>query len=90
MELMQGARDKREVGIIRSFLRDASFRVLPLTEHVGHRALIYVAEYDLKADLGVADALIAASAVENGWTLCTGNTRHYRAIRDLSVKSFKP
>jgi predicted nucleic acid-binding protein len=36
------------------------------------------------------DALVAATAVEHGLVLCTGNARHFKAIRDLKIKAFKP
>ena len=45
MELLQGARDKRESKTIKSFLSDFAFRMLPLTENIGHRAAIYMEEY---------------------------------------------
>jgi len=90
MELLQGARDRREARVILDFLSETGFRVLPLSENVGHRALIYVEEYALRAGLGVADALIAATAVENQLTLCTANHRHYRPVNDLKVRPFSP
>ena len=90
MELLQGARDKREARVIQDFLGELGFRTLPLSENVGHRALVYIEEYALKAGLCVADALIAATAVENQLTLCTANQRHYRAVNDLNVKPFSP
>jgi predicted nucleic acid-binding protein len=90
MELVQGARDKREMKAIRSYLSDFAFLLLPLTENIGHRAAIYMEEYGLKAGLRMADALIAATAVENHVTLCSGDQRHYRVIKDLDIKTFRP
>lgn len=90
MELLQGARDKREARAIQDFLADLGFGVLPLSENIGHRALVYVEEYALKAGLGVADALIAATAVENKLPLCTADHRHYRPVNDLDVRLFSP
>ncbi|MCG3196258.1 MAG: type II toxin-antitoxin system VapC family toxin [Candidatus Omnitrophica bacterium] len=89
MELLQGSRDRKEVGLIRSFLKDLGFEVIPLTENIGHRALVYVEEYALKSGLHVADALVAATAVERQAILCSGNLRHYRAISELEVKGFR-
>lgn len=90
MELLQGARDKREVKAIKSFLVDMQFRLLPLTENVGHRASIYLEEYGLSASMSMADALIAAAAVEANETLLTGNDKHYKPIKELEVKRFRP
>lgn len=90
MELLQGARERRESKTIKDFLTDMRFRTLPLNENVGHRASIYVEEYGSASGLGVADALIAATAVEVNDQLLTGNDRHYRHIKELDLKRFRP
>lgn len=90
MELLQGARDKDDIRIIKRFMVDLSFGVLSLTENVGHRALVYVEQYGLSSGLRAADALIAATAVENAMPLMTANAKHFRAIRDLDLVVFKP
>ncbi len=90
MELLQGARNKQEIKTIKSFLSDFSFLMLPLSENIGHRAMIYVEMHGLKVGMYIADALIAATAVENGLALLTANQRHYRAIPDLDMKVFRP
>jgi len=90
MELAQGARSRQELRQIKSFLSDAALQVLPLTDGIGHRASIYIEEYGLGTALGVADALIAATAVEHNRPLCTGNHRHYSPIKELETKVFRP
>jgi len=88
MEILQGARNYAEIRIIKSFLSDADFRTLPLTENIGHRALIYVEEYALTSGIRSADALIAATAVENNLALATSNQKHFKAIRELKLHVF--
>jgi len=90
MEILQGARDKSEVKAIQGFLTDLHFRMPPLTENIGHRASIYVEEYALSAGMALADALLAATAVEAHARLLTGNDRHFRVIQELDVKAFRP
>lgn len=90
MELLQGARDRREAKAIKSFLVDLSFHMLPLTENIGHRASIYMEEYAMKAGLRLGDALIAATAVEHHLPLCTADRKHYRAIGELDLKVYRP
>jgi len=90
MELVQGARDRNELKMIKSFLSDFGFLMVPLTENIGHRALVYMEEYRLKSGISMADALIAASAVENSLPLCSSNQKHYRQIVELEVKVFRP
>ena len=90
MELLQGARDKRELKSIQSFLADFGFQMLPLSENIGHRAAIYMEEYALKCAMCVGDALVAATAVENHLVLCTGNRKHFTPIKDLDLRVFRP
>ena len=90
MELLQGSRDKDDLRIIKRFMAELSFAVLPLSENTGHRALIYVEEYGLSSGLRAADAIIAATAVENAMPLMTANAKHFRAIRDLELVVFRP
>ena len=90
MELLQGARDKREVKTIRAFLSDMRLRTLPLTENIGHRASIYMEEYRLSVSMSMADALIAATAAEANDPLITGNDKHYKPIKELKIKRFRP
>ncbi len=90
MELLQGARDKRDLRAIKRFLSDLGFRMLPLSENIGHRASVYVEEYGLSAGLCPADALIAATAVEADEPLLSANRKHYKPIAELQLVVFKP
>lgn len=90
MELLQAAQSKNQHQLVRDFLTMFAFSVLPLTENIGHRAMIYVEEYTLGNGMRSGDALIAATAVENNMTLSTGNAKHFRAVKDLQLKVFKP
>ena len=90
MELLQGARDKAEMKTIKSFLADLRFGSLPLTENIGHRASIYMEEYCLSIALSMADALVAATAVVNNQPLLTGNTKHYKHVKEIDLAAFRP
>jgi predicted nucleic acid-binding protein len=90
LELLQGAESKKQHEYVLSFLKDFSFRTLPLTENIGHRAAVYVEEYSLSHGLRAGDAIIAATAAENGLVLCTSNAKHFRPIKELQLKIFKP
>lgn len=90
MELIQGARSHAEMRTIKDFFSKALFQTLPLTENIGHRALIYVEEYALASAMRAGDAIIAATAVENNLTLATSNQKHYRSVKDLKIKVFNP
>ncbi len=90
MELLQAAENKKQHEYVTSFLGDLGFQTLPLTENIGHRAAVYVAEYTLSHGIRAADAIIAATATENNLPLCSGNAKHYRAIQELKLKVFRP
>lgn len=89
IELMQGVRNRSELRQTKGFLTDLGFLVLPLSENIGHRAAIYVEEYGLSGGLTLADALIAATAVEANEVLATGNRKHYRPVKELEIKAFR-
>ena len=90
MELLQGAREKRQHQYVLDFLSEYGFRILPLSENIGHRAAVYIEEYSLSHGLRAGDAIIAATATDNNLTLCTSNLRRYRPIKELKLKPFKP
>ncbi len=90
LELLQNAKNKDQNRHINDFLTTFGFTILPLSENIGHRALIYIEEYTLSRGLRAGDAIIAATAVENNMTLVSGNAKHFRPIKELKLKIFKP
>lgn len=90
MELLQNAKNKTQHKYTKEFVNLYGFQILPLTENIGHRASIYVEEYTLSSSLGAADAIVAATATENNLTLATSNQKHFKDIKDLKIKIFKP
>jgi predicted nucleic acid-binding protein len=90
MELLQCGKNKTQHKHVKDFLSSFGFIVLPLTENIGHRASIYVEEYTLSSGLRSADAIIAATAVENNLVLASSNLKHFKVIKELRLKSFKP
>ncbi len=90
MELLQCAKNKAQLKYTKVFLSDFGFAVLPLTENIGHRAAIYIEEFTLSSNLRAGDAIIAATASENNITLISSNSKHFKDIKDLKLKVFKP
>ena len=90
MDLVQGVRDKEELRVLRQTIRLNEWRLLPLTEDISYRATMYVENYSLSGGVRLADALIAASAVQAGLVLLTANSRHYRCIPDLALEQYRP
>jgi predicted nucleic acid-binding protein len=90
MELLQGARSRTEVKVIRRFLTEGGFRVIVANESISHLAATLMEDHALTDGLQVADALIAATARQTASVLVTGNVRHFRAIPGLELKVFRP
>ena len=90
MELMRGARNRQEQIMLKQFLNELDFTVLPITEAVSHRAMIFIEEHALRSGIQLADALVFATACEHSLTLCSANQKHFRSIQSLDSKVFKP
>lgn len=90
MEIQQGAKSKIEMKTTRELFQQRGFRILPLSESIGHIAAGLIEEYALSCGLHMEDALIAATAREFGETLATANVRHFRHIANLHLKPFRP
>jgi len=88
MELLQNAKNRQQQAVIKGYLKEMDFTILPISENIGHRASIYVEEYSLGYGISADDAIIAATAIENNLILVSGNQKHYKPIRELSFKRF--
>ena len=83
MELTIGCRNKAELRALQEFL--AQFSELPLTSQVGDRATQLLATYYLSHGLLIADALVAATAIEYQIPLLSKNQRDFRFIATLEL-----
>lgn len=90
LELIQNARSKTELRQSKGFLAVAEFVIVPITEEISRRAMVYLEEYGLSHSMDAGDALIAATAVELSYPLTTANGKHYRAVQNLDLRIFKP
>jgi predicted nucleic acid-binding protein len=84
MELIVGARDKRELATIDSFL--ALYPVAPLTDSIGKRAYQLLKSYAKSHGLHLLDSLVEATAIEKALTLVTLNRKHYQMIEGLLLE----
>lgn len=90
MELVQGMRSKEELRVLRSTLEEWRVGIRLIDETISTRAMIYMEQHFHSHALRLADALIAATAVENGLGLLTANDKHYRVLTDLTLEVFRP
>ena len=90
MELVQGMRDKNELQKMRKALTELDITMLAINESITSRAMVIVEENYLSSSVELADALIAATAIDHGLDLLTGNAKHYKVIKNLSLINFRP
>ena|SRR5208283_4731907 len=84
LELIVGARDKRDLANIDTFL--SAYVIVPLRDSSGKKAYDLLKMYAKTHGLQVFDSLIAATAIEEDLTLVTRNRRHFGAIKGLRLE----
>jgi predicted nucleic acid-binding protein len=90
MELIQGMKDKRELKLVRKYLKKWSVEIIQINENISTRAMFLVEDYYLSHALGLGDAIIAATTLENQEILLTANDKHYKFIPNIQINKFKP
>jgi len=90
MELVQGMRNKQELKALRQSLRRWPAKTIYVDEDISAKAMFYVEQHFLSHSIQLADALIGATAVMSGISLLTANDKHYKAIKEISIKKFRP
>ena len=90
MELVQGMRNKKELNNLRKALHDWNSTILYISEEISVKAMFFVEQHYLSHSIQLADALIAATAVAYGLPILTSNDKHYKILKDLQIKKFRP
>ena len=83
LELIQGAKDKREINRIESFLAD--FDLIHFDYQISLRSIDLVRRYSKSHGLMLPDAVIAATCLENDLVLITRNTKHFQYIDGMRL-----
>ena len=90
MELVQGMRNKKELNNLRKALHIWNAKILYISEEISAKAMFYVEQHFLSHSMQLADALIGATAIAYGNPVLTGNDKHYKVLKDLKIKRFRP
>lgn len=88
MKLAQGCRNKSELNKIKKGLALCKTEVLAITEEISDRAMHLIERHALSHGIQLADALIAATAIEHELTVLTANAKHFKAITGLKLETF--
>ena len=90
MELVQGMQNKRELTLLRKTMRNWNARILYINEDISAKAMFFVEQHFLSNSIVLADALIGATAISNGLKLLTANIKHYKALKNIKLETFRP
>ena len=90
LELLQGFRNRTEMLAVQKSLDMRGAKRLPITPAITDRAIELMEAFALSHGMRLGDALIAATAIEHGLTVLTGNVRHFSPIESLQIERFDP
>ncbi len=90
MELVKGMRNKKELTTLRKALHLWNTQLLYITEEVSLKAMFFVEQQFLSHSVQLADALIGATAHVHALPILKGNDKHYKAIKGLELRKFRP
>ncbi len=90
MELIQGMRDKNELNNLRRALSAWKVNILYISEEISVKAMFFVEQHFLRHSIHLVDALIGATAISHGLPIITGNDKHYKILKDIQIKKFRP
>jgi hypothetical protein len=90
MELVQGMRDKNELNKLRRALHVWNSKILYISEEISVKAMFFIEQHYLSHSIQLADALIGATAISHGLPILTCNDKHYKILKDLQTKKFRP
>jgi predicted nucleic acid-binding protein len=90
MELVQGMRNQTELNTLRKSLRGWNAKILYISEEISVKAMFFVEQLYLSHSIQLADSLIGATAIAYGLPILTGNDNHYKILKNLQLKKFRP
>lgn len=82
-ELYSGVREGEERKALDSFI--SAFELVPVTEAIAVKGGLYRRDYRKSHNVGLADAIIAASAEAKGATVITLNDKHFPMLASVHV-----
>jgi predicted nucleic acid-binding protein len=90
MELVQGCRNRQELRIVKAFLRQNVAATIHPDERISERAILLLERHAATDGLRTVDALMAATALQEDDIFATSNSKHFKKIAGLEVRSFLP
>lgn len=82
-ELFAGVRDGKERSVLEGFLQ--GFEIIPVDFMIAQRGGLFCRDFRKSHGVGLADALIAATAESRRLQLVTLNRKHFPMLENLTV-----
>lgn len=86
-ELYAGVKGDAEQATLQEFV--SLFRVIPVSDEIGKAGGLYKRDYGRSHGVGLADAILAATAKIENAELKTLNTKHYPMLKNLNPAYLK-
>ena len=83
-------RNKNELNNLRRALHGWNSKILYISEEISVKAMFFVEQHYLGHSVQLADALIGATAISYGLPILTGNDKHYKILKEMQIKKFRP
>jgi predicted nucleic acid-binding protein len=90
MELIKGARNKRELNALTQEIRTKEVRIIHASEETSALAVSLFRENHLVNAMDIGDAINAAIAISRNESLLSANKKHYGALKGLKYVEYRP
>ena len=90
MELVQGMRNKKELVLLKKYLKLWEVEIVQITSEISEMAMDFVEKYFLSNSMELQDALIASTSLIHNEILLTGNEKHYQFLPKIQINRFVP
>lgn len=90
LEVVYGCRNQEELHRFRQHISSKYADVLPLSRAITTLAQQLMERFALSRRPDVSDVLIAATALNHGEAVATGNLKHFDFVPGLEIKVFRP
>lgn len=85
MELIIGFDKKTQIKKLDKFLKNVNITILPISTDISDLALDLFKRYFHATNIGILDALIAATSILTKQPLATLNLKHFNKIKELTA-----
>ncbi|MBN2383103.1 type II toxin-antitoxin system VapC family toxin [bacterium] len=86
-ELYAGVKGDDELSVLNNFI--SFFRIIPIDAEIAKKGGLYKRDFGKSHGLGIADALIAATANKENAEILTLNSKHYPMMKNIKPAYIK-